>query len=535
MSTGIHYSLGLDAGPLQRGFALARGAVSGFAGAIGRIGSITGLVGGLGLAGAAVVGFKNAITGAADMESTETAFQTMLGSMRNAKGLLSELKDFAKATPFEFPELADAAKKLLAFGSTSKGIVPELKMIGDVASGVGVSVGELAEIYGKNRVQGKLMAEDVNQLTGRGIPIIQEFAKQFGVGTAEVRGLVEAGQVGFPALRTAMQSLTAEGGRFFGMTEKQSRTANGLWSTLKDSIGEVLRSFGGPVLVELKQTLTDAIALAGGLVTKAKEWGDHLATALAVVRELAKGGKLGEALGAGLQLGLAKAINFAAKGLAGALSASIVGVIGLLKEAINLIFDANTWQGVFDGLTTVGKGFAEAIGEAIRAEIPEMLRTTKDFGSIHDRRAGLTPPPAAPKPGDTLQKAMDVFTASFGKMGNVVNEGPLKAQLFGLLDPVTALVLAARDKTAAAAAELAAAEPDVPEPEPAEGGSAPRKKTSSRSASDPLTSIGLFIGAGGPAGDKHQRDTAKNTSDTVKNLKLILEETKARKSDSATF
>jgi len=48
-------------------------------------------------------------------------------------------------------------------------------------------------------VQGRLFGEDINQLTGRGIPVIQELAKQFGVSESEVKKLVEQGKVGFPA------------------------------------------------------------------------------------------------------------------------------------------------------------------------------------------------------------------------------------------------------------------------------------------------------------------------------------------------
>ena len=48
------------------------------------------------------------------------------------------------------------------------------------------TVNQIAELYGKARVQGRLFAEDINQLTGRGIPIIGELAKQFGVSDSQV-------------------------------------------------------------------------------------------------------------------------------------------------------------------------------------------------------------------------------------------------------------------------------------------------------------------------------------------------------------
>lgn len=196
------------------------------------------------------IGIGTGIKLAAEFEQTSVAITTMVGDATNAKTLLSDLSAFASTTPFEFPELASAGKKLLAFGTSAGGIVPELRMLGDIAAGVGAPIGELAELYGKARVQGRLMAEDVNQFTGRGIPLIQELARQFGVSTSEVRGLVETGRVGFPNLERAFRSLTEQGGKFAGMTEAQSKTLSGLWSTLKDNAGAALRGVSETLLRE---------------------------------------------------------------------------------------------------------------------------------------------------------------------------------------------------------------------------------------------------------------------------------------------
>ena len=81
-------------------------------------------------------------------------------------------------------ELADAGRKLIAFGESADSVPETLRRIGDVSAGVQAPVNEIAELYGKARVQGRLFAEDINQLTGRGIPIIQQLARQFGAAGA---------------------------------------------------------------------------------------------------------------------------------------------------------------------------------------------------------------------------------------------------------------------------------------------------------------------------------------------------------------
>lgn len=185
---------------------------------------------------------------AADAETTATSFKVLTGNVQDAEKLLAGLRKFGAETPFEFPELADASKKLLAFGVAIDDQIPTLTRIGDIASGLGIPIGELAELYGKAKVQGRLFAEDVNQLTGRGIPVIQEFAKQFGVADSEVRGLVESGKIGFPQLEKAFISLTSEGGKFNGMMAEQSKTLNGLLSTLKDNLTQAGTALGAMIM-----------------------------------------------------------------------------------------------------------------------------------------------------------------------------------------------------------------------------------------------------------------------------------------------
>ena len=197
-----------------------------------------------------------AVRSASQVEVLETSFTTLLGSGERAKGFLEELQSFAAGTPFRFPELARAGQSLVAFGVAADETIPTLRRIGDVSAGIGASVGEIAEIYGKARVQGRLFAEDINQLTGRGIPIIQELATQFGVAESEVRELVSSGQVGFENLEQAFVSLTSEGGKFFGLTSAQAETTAGKISTLQDNIGLLGAEFGEVLLPFVNRTVT---------------------------------------------------------------------------------------------------------------------------------------------------------------------------------------------------------------------------------------------------------------------------------------
>ena len=104
---------------------------------------------------------------AAEMETAEVAFSTMLKSASSAKSLLGELKTFADQTPFEFPELRDAARQLLAFGFEAHEVQPELKKLGQLAAALQVPIGELANVYGKSRVEGRAFTRDIREFSTR--------------------------------------------------------------------------------------------------------------------------------------------------------------------------------------------------------------------------------------------------------------------------------------------------------------------------------------------------------------------------------
>jgi tape measure domain-containing protein len=315
MSGKIAYTMGLDIGPLRKGIAGAMGAFSSLGSGLMRL---TGLVGGLGALGGALGSGFGAIKGinlAADLEETATQFEVMLGSAARAKAMLGDIQQFANTTPFEFPELAGAARNLLATSSAAGDVIGELRMLGDIAKGAGMPVEDLASIFGKARQNGRLMGDDMKQLGDRGIPVMQSLADQFGVSTSHVRKLVEEGKVGFPQLLKAFQSLTAEGGQFSGMTEKMGKTFNGMLSTLKDSFNGLLRTFGEPIMIALKPALGEGSEFLSSLEAGARKFGGIIADGMRVAMELFRTGELGGVLVDGLKLGAMEAWNVIVDGI----------------------------------------------------------------------------------------------------------------------------------------------------------------------------------------------------------------------------
>ncbi|PSL03888.1 tape measure protein [Cecembia rubra] len=179
-----------------------------------------------------------------EIEQLEVAFATILKSKEKANVLFKEIVQVATTTPFTITEVADATKQLLAYGFAAEEVRGELLKIGNVASGTGSTFQEVAYAYGTLKTQGRAFARDIRQFTTRGIPIVAELAKQFGVTEERVNELVSAGKVGFPEVSKAFESMTKEGGVFFNLMEEQAKTVSGEVARLQDKLQLMLNSIG---------------------------------------------------------------------------------------------------------------------------------------------------------------------------------------------------------------------------------------------------------------------------------------------------
>ncbi len=187
---------------------------------------------------------KQVATVRGEFQQLEIAFKTMLGSKSEAEKLMSQLIQTAVITPFNMSDVANSAKQLLAYGVEADKVNETLIRLGDIAAGLSIPINDLAYLYGTTMVQGRMYTQDLNQFLGRGIPLTEELAKQFGVSKNKVKELVEEGKVGFPEVEKAIISLTSEGGKFGGLMEAQSASITGQISNIEDSIEQMFNEIG---------------------------------------------------------------------------------------------------------------------------------------------------------------------------------------------------------------------------------------------------------------------------------------------------
>lgn len=243
---------------LQRSFGLSERAARGLTGAIAaistaqgsigalhaRVGALRGAIGGvtgsiLNLKNALVagaIGFatKSVIDQVGFIEQQRIALGTILGTPLRATAALDWAINFADVTPFETPQVLEAMRQALAMGFNTKQIEPLLTTLGDTAAALSLGPGglnDLIGVFGQIRSAGKLMTQDVYQLTNRGIPAFEILAKAFNTDIPTVRKMIELGQISSDAALGAIhQGLKT---RFRGGMAAQARSIFGLVSTLR--------------------------------------------------------------------------------------------------------------------------------------------------------------------------------------------------------------------------------------------------------------------------------------------------------------
>ena len=232
---------------------------------------------------------KNVATIRGEFQSLQKTMEVMLQSKSKAEALMAQMVQTAATTPFGLQEVAGGAKQLIAYGLEADKVNDTLIQLGNIASGLKIPLSDLIYLYGTTMAQGRLYAQDLNQFTGRGIPMIKELAEHFGVAESKVKGLVEEGKVGFPEVQAVINDLTGEGGKFFNLMAEQSTLINGKISNLEDAFDSMFNKIGQSNEGIINDTIDTALLLVENyelvgdvLMTLVADYGVYKATLMAV-------------------------------------------------------------------------------------------------------------------------------------------------------------------------------------------------------------------------------------------------------------
>lgn len=497
-------------------------------------------------------GFLTAITGlgvamaniAGDFEQNRISFETMLGSAEKGRKALTDLSNFAVKTPFELPQLMQASKSLLAYGIEAENLIPTLKNLGDISSGVGMDkLPNLILAFGQVKAATKLTGMELRQFTEAGVPMLQllvdqankaggswqmvgggakkakvdvgelndklaiarqrlkeatdsgkakqstlmslsntiqnyeqKLASASDTGTKasrvwvenkvtveQMKEMISDGAVSFDMVQKALQSATGEGGRFFQMMEKQSKTFGGVMSNIKD---QVIRSLAEIAGIDIQ---AGGLIREGSLFYMMKQAAEAFLNVLNVltpivskfVTELMKN----EAVVAGLAGMMGGALVLAAIGLWGVIGAGVIMlgkflIVGALVGAVvgTIVKAFGGWEEIakkVSGVVETVKTKFEELKPVLQGYIDELTGQFKAFGErlydtfdldasqigFADFFAQMSEQIRPHLEGVVLQIQQgfkNAFNINFGEGGNI---GDLFGRLMALVQPVAEIFM----------------------------------------------------------------------------------------------
>ena len=327
-------------------------------------------------------------------QQTEMAFKTMLQSEEKADALMKQLIRTAAVTPFGVEDVTEGAKQLLAFNVAAEDVNKTLIGLGDVAAGMGLNLKDLVMLYGTTIAKGKMDTMDLYQFLNRGIPIADEIAKVMGLDVTnaikEVQKQIKAGKVTSDIFIQAMQSMTAEGSKFGGLMEAQSKTITGQISNIEDAIEQMFNELGksqeGVINTGLGvvSTLVENWETVGKvLMTVVAAYGAYKAAVLAMIA-ISKAQVAWESAKAFLSL--AKSITSAKDAMALFNLVSSSNVLGLVLGAVAAgVTMFNLFGNSAEDAATKTSKFTESANEASSKveSLVSILKTAKEDSKVY--------------------------------------------------------------------------------------------------------------------------------------------------------
>lgn len=212
---------------------------------------------------------------AGDYEQTVVAFNTLLGSAEKASKFLAEAQEFANTTPFEFPELLDSSKLLLAFGFEADKVLGMMETIGDTSSGLGAGaegIDRITRALGQMYAKGRVQSEELLQLQEMGVPAAEILQEELGLTAEQVANIGNESVNAATAIQALLNGMDK---RFGGMMANQSKTAKGMISTITDTLqNNLIRNWGEGLWEGIKPGLEKVTTWLDENQDTVAEWGE---------------------------------------------------------------------------------------------------------------------------------------------------------------------------------------------------------------------------------------------------------------------
>lgn len=189
---------------------------------------------------------KSILSAGLDVSKLKAEFGVLAGK-ETGEALFGDLNKWIGESVFGTEQFANA-KLLLSYGINARQIMPDLKMLGDVAMGDAEKMKSLALVFGQTTAAGKLMGGDLNQYIQAGFNPLMEMSRTTGKSFAQLKEEMSDGAISADMVHKAFISATSSGGLFHNMLKDIGDTPFGKLQAMQGNIDMAKAQLGEALL-----------------------------------------------------------------------------------------------------------------------------------------------------------------------------------------------------------------------------------------------------------------------------------------------
>ena len=200
-----------------------------------------------GAAGGAAVaaGLTKGIGRLNSIEQAEAKLKGLGNSTQQVGSIMENALASVNGTAFGLEEAATTASSLVAAGiKPGQELEGVLTTVADTATIAGTSMADMGTIFGSVAARGKLQGDDMLQLLGRGVPVLQLLADETGKTSEEISDMVSKGEIDFATFERAMKRGMG------GSAQEAGKTVQGAFKNMGAAAGRLGATIAGPFFTQ---------------------------------------------------------------------------------------------------------------------------------------------------------------------------------------------------------------------------------------------------------------------------------------------
>lgn len=188
---------------------------------------------------------QGGISRATNIENARFQLQGLLKDDEAVAAVMKNVSDSVNGTAYSLDAAAKVASQLAASGMRAGDeMFSSLRAVAGVAAMTNSSYEDIGRIFTQVAGQGRMMGDQLLQLSGRGMNAAATLAEQLGKTEQEVRDMVSKGQISFSTFASAMDNAFGE------HAKKANETLNGAFSNVKSALARIGAEFVAPLIVQ---------------------------------------------------------------------------------------------------------------------------------------------------------------------------------------------------------------------------------------------------------------------------------------------